>query len=325
MIDIQASAPGKVIVAGEYAVLDGAPAICLAVNRRAQVSLRSCTEKHHTISAPGFSAHAGRFKSIDDSAKQYPLLAAVWQELQIETPDFLNIVLDSSGFSDAQSGKVGIGSSAALTVALTAALAHYYRLAGERLDIRSTAMAAHRRLQGAAGSGADIACSFAGGIIEYRMGENVSAKLDWPAGLNYALLWSGVPANTAVQLDKLGAAGAQESRSELGECAKAVAQAWNTSPSRLLSKLREYTATLRRFDVDHRLGIFDAGHAVLADTAESSEVVYKPCGAGGGDLGIAISSDESALTAFVDIARKQKFKLLKLTVEPRGIVVDGNK
>ena len=29
MIDIQTSAPGKVIIAGEYAVLDGAPAICM--------------------------------------------------------------------------------------------------------------------------------------------------------------------------------------------------------------------------------------------------------------------------------------------------------
>ena len=322
MIDIKASAPGKVIIAGEYAVLDGAPASWMAGNRRVHVSVRSCAEKHHTVSAPGFSEHSGRFVSIDECAKDYPLLAAVWQELQIETRDFLSIVLDSRGFSDAEAGKVGIGSSAALTLALTAALG---RLARESRDIRSTAMAAHRRLQGGAGSGADIACSFAGGIIEYRMGEKVSVELGWPTGLKHALLWSGIPASTGAQLDKLSAAEAHESRSELGACAKAVAQAWNTNPSQLLSELREYTDALRRFDVDHTLGIFDAGHAALADMAQPSEVVYKPCGAGGGDLGIAISSDETALAAFVDSARQQNFKLLDLTIDASGVVVDVNK
>jgi phosphomevalonate kinase len=34
-----ASAPGKLVLAGEYAVLDGAPAIVMAVDRRAVVSV----------------------------------------------------------------------------------------------------------------------------------------------------------------------------------------------------------------------------------------------------------------------------------------------
>ena len=100
MIDIKASAPGKVIVAGEFAVLDGAPAICMAVNRRAHVSITVSNENHHTVSAPGFSDDLDSYASLADSARKYPLLAAVWQELQIETPDYLNIVLDSSGFSE---------------------------------------------------------------------------------------------------------------------------------------------------------------------------------------------------------------------------------
>ncbi len=322
MIDIKASAPGKVIVAGEYAVLDGAPAICMAVNRRAHVSITASTENHHTVSAPGFSADLHCFALIADSTKEYPLLAAVWRELQIETPDFLNIVLDSSGFSESDHGKIGIGSSAALTVALTAALA---RLAGESRDIRRIAMAAHRRLQGGAGSGADIACSLAGGTIEYRMGESVSAELGWPVGLYYTLLWSGVPADTGAQLDKLDSAAAQASRAELSNSAEAVARPWKSSePRHVVNGLREYVAALRRFDVDHKLGIFDAGHAALADKAESSEVVYKSCGAGGGDLGIAISSKESELAAFVETARQHNFKVMDLAIDAIGIVVDGN-
>jgi phosphomevalonate kinase len=323
MIDIKASAPGKEIVAGEFAVLDGAPAICMAVNRRAHVSITVSTENHHTVSTPGFSDDLDSIASIADSEKKYPLLAAVWQELQIETPDFLNIVLDSSGFSESGAGKIGIGSSAALTVALTAALDC---LAGESRDIRNIAMAAHRRLQGSAGSGADIACSLAGGSIEYRMGELASAELSWPSDLNYALLWSGVPADTAAQLDKLDAAEAHPSRAELGDSAEVAARAWKSGdPEQVMTVLRDYIATLRRFDVDHKLGIFDAGHAALADSANSLAVVYKPCGAGGGDLGIAISSDESDLAAFVGIAQQQDFKLMDLAIDATGVVVDGNK
>jgi phosphomevalonate kinase len=293
----------------------------MAVNRRAHVSITVSTENHHTVSAPGFSDDLDSFASITDGARKYPLLAAVWRELQIETPDFLNIVLDSSGFSESGAGKIGIGSSAALTVALTAA---FDCLAGESRDIRNIAMAAHRRLQGGAGSGADIACSLAGGTIEYRMGEKISAELAWPAGLSYVLLWSGVPADTGIQLDKLHSAEAHDSRTELANSATAVAQAWRSGvPEQVVSDLREYTATLRRFDVDHKLGIFDAGHVVLANNAESSEVVYKPCGAGGGDLGIAISRDESALAAFVDTAQQQNFNFIDLAIAATGIVVDG--
>ncbi len=323
MIDIKASAPGKVIIAGEYAVLDGAPAICMAVNRRAQVSIISNSKEHHTVAAPGFSESLACFESMTEAAEEFPLLAAVWRELQIETSDFLSIVLDSSGFRDAGAGKIGIGSSAALTVALTAALDC---LAEDSRDIRSTAIAAHCRLQGGAGSGADIACSVAGGVTAYRMGENESDKLAWPDGLSYALLWSGVSVDTGTQLEKLRGADVHASRAELGASAQVVAHAWKSGDSgQVLNCLRDYTSILRRFDVDHELGIFDAGHANLAGDAGSTQLVYKPCGAGGGDLGVAISNDPSELAAFVDVARQRNFEPMDIAIDVTGVVVDGNK
>ena len=322
MINIETSAPGKVMLAGEYAVLDGAPAICMAVNRRARVSITSNAEQYHTVSAPGFAEGQQAFAAIAEIADTYPLLAAVWQQLQFETHDFLDIVLDSSGFNDATAGKIGIGSSAAMAVALTAALA---RLAGAGSDIRSTAMAAHRTLQGGVGSGADVACSLHGGIIEYRMGDKQSRQLRWPAELSFALLWSGVPADTRSQLDKLVGVDAHASRAELGHTAQAVAQAWQLGDSTaVLHSLREYTEALRHFDVDHTLGIFDAGHSTLANEADSSDVVYKPCGAGGGDLGIAISTNKSALSTFVKAASERGFKLMDLRIDPAGLFEAGN-
>ena len=271
------------------------------------------------ISAPGFANQSERFESIAGSFEKYPLLAAVWQQLQIERSDFLNIVLDSGNFYSADRGKIGLGSSSALTVALTAAL---QSLVADDASTRDVALAAHRELQGGNGSGADIACCVAGGLIEYRMGAPGSKTLDWPDGLRYALLWSGVPVDTRTQLRKFGQIEARHSRSELSDSAEVLSQSFSSRDTQqILHDLREYTALLRRFDVDHELGIFDAGHAVLADMTNSSELVYKPCGAGGGDLGIALASDAESLAAFVEAARAQNFTPLDLMMDTTGVVL----
>jgi len=93
----------------------------------------------------------------------------------------------------------------------------------------------------------------------------------------------------------------------------------------IIAALHAYTAVLRRFDADHELGIFAAGHAELISKAEVSGVVYKPCGAGGGDLGIAIASDAEAIAAFIATAREQNFKHLRMAIEATGLRCDGER
>ena len=320
MTRVTVSAPGKVIVAGEYAVLDGAPAICMAVNRRARVGISSTDESQHCVSAPGLLPTSRNFSSIDDVADELPLLANVWRELTAAPTRMLKIDLDSREFKESNGAKIGLGSSAAVAVALTAAL---NLVVGGDADVREKAMAAHRALQGGSGSGADIACSHAGGIIEYRMQHSDCPKLTWPADLHYALLWSGQSADTTSQLRKLAATESSPSRMELADAALVVVSAWREGDvAKLVLTIADYTKTLRRFDRDHRLGIFGAGHAALVDAA-SGHVVYKPCGAGAGDLGIALSADRAALSAFVDLARQHKFEPLDLRIDTTGIELEG--
>ena len=157
------------VIAGEYAVLDGAPAICMAVNRRAHVSITTSNNDHHSVIAPGFSESVGQFTAAGDriewlaGAEEFSLLEAVWVEVAPTVSENLTIVLDSNDFIDpATSMKLGIGSSAALTVALTAALDN---ISDDDIHVLRAAMDAHRRFQRGSGSGVDIACSFSGGII----------------------------------------------------------------------------------------------------------------------------------------------------------------
>src|SRR3954465_8219320 len=97
-----ASAPGKLILTGEYAVLDGAPALVIAVNRRVLAARRR---------APRGSS---------------PFLVAVADEIARRhgadhpaTRAAMEITVDSSAFYLGDQ-KLGLGSSAAVTVAATA-------------------------------------------------------------------------------------------------------------------------------------------------------------------------------------------------------------
>ena len=134
------------------------------------------------------------------------------------------------------------------------------------------------------------------------------------------MLWSGVAASTDEKLNQLARTEAGQARAELVVASARVAASWREgNPIEILQQLRDYTKALRKFDVDHRLGIFDAGHAELADAAASAGLVYKPCGAGGGDIGIVIANDVSDIATFVDAARESEFKQLNMAIDETGI------
>ena len=326
-LPVTASAPGKLVLSGEYAVLDGAPAICMALDRRAHVSVRPGGDNHHTVTAPGFTDACGEFRALDDELEwlaagdEFSLLDAVWRAGNVIPPGTLSLLLDTNEFVDARQGvKIGIGSSAALATALATALCD---VAEAVADATRVAFAAHRRFQGGLGSGVDVACSSAGGLIEYRMGGASIEQLQWPDGLAYALLWSGVTASTGVRLERLDAQTARPSRAALVCASRRMAAAWRGGAvSAILDEYRDYTKVLREFSADHNLGIFDAGHAELMELAEATGLVYKPCGAGGGDVGIILTDSEESIAAFAEQTLPQQFEFLNAKLDPHGVRVD---
>lgn len=304
MGSVTATAPGKVVLCGEYAVLDGAAAIAMAINRRASV----------TIDA-GSSADVA---SLGLGGKtDTRLLDCVCEVLDIGRPD-AGITLDTDDFADSASrGKLGIGSSAALAVALVRALGPPDAESGRVFEM---ALAAHRNFQDGRGSGIDVAVSIAGGLIEYRQ-DSPPRSISWPADLNYALLWSGVPASTSSSLATLAEQAAYASRDALREASNVVARLWcDGDAAALVDGYRDYIGTLMAFDVDHRLHIFDAGHDELA-RYRSDDTVYKPCGAGGGDVGIVLGVDPQGVSRFADYAGSRGFRRLDLVMDGQGAVV----
>ena len=110
MTRVSSSAPGKVVLAGEYVVLDGAPAVSMAVNRRAVVTLDAADELSVRSKGLDGSTDLRLFDNVRHALRSDKWCGAA--------------CLDTRAFSDANAGiKYGIGSSAALAVALAQALA----------------------------------------------------------------------------------------------------------------------------------------------------------------------------------------------------------
>ena len=205
-----ASAPGKIVLCGEYAVLDGAPAICMAINRRARAKVGTVDTDYHTVRTSGYIDGEWRFRTdrngsfawigSEPPAGGLDLLQQVWKTTGINGR--FDVTLDTGEFLDPVShSKLGLGSSAALTAALVTAL---FDVTSNPGDAGIQAVKAHRLFQQGRGSGVDIAASLNGGVIEYRMQESgVGRSLPWPAGLEYAVLWSGRPVSTSEKLRKL--------------------------------------------------------------------------------------------------------------------------
>ncbi len=297
---VVASAPGKIVLSGEYAVLDGEPAICLAVDRRAVVTVSRSPDDQCHVTTPGFSGD-DRFGIIDAVCGG--------------SRPAKNIRMDTRAFSE-EGNKTGIGSSAALTVALVAGL-------NETEEVFDEALLAHRTLQGGAGSGVDIAAAVHGGLIEYEMRQQAVRSLVWPEGLGMRVLWTGVPASTEAKLEKLAGQATRPSRSALLLAAPRMAEAWRSGDAdRIMTDYLPYIGVLRQFSVDHDLGIFDAGHDQLTDAAMLSNLVYKPAGAGGGDIGVLFGRNEAELDAFVDRHNDQIHSVLPCALDPDGVRVE---
>jgi phosphomevalonate kinase len=273
-----ASAPGKIVLAGEYAVLWGAPAVCMAIDRRAVATV------NHRDDGP---CHVTTRGGGDDDP--FRIVDAVTDG---DRPP-CDLELDTSAFmSDGR--KTGIGSSAALTVALLAALEN-------SVDVYAEAVAAHSRLQQGMGSGVDVAAAVHGGLFEYEMTRRTVLPLTWPEDLAFRVIWTGVPASTATQLSRLADRESHPSRSALMQAAPRVRDAWRAADAGgILDEYVGYIAVLRQFSVDHDLGIFDAGHDELTDAAMLDGLVYKPAGAGGGDIGTLFGRSEADLDAFLE-------------------------
>ena len=309
----QASAPGKLVVSGEYAVLAGAPALVAAVDRRVSCRLSSRREDGWCFASTGFAAHEVLPKAEVFRAPPSTVPGIVRRAIaEAAAPETLHIAIDSSPcYLDG--AKLGLGSSAAMVTAVAAAFA---ALGGEAPGLAEL-YDIHAAFQGG-GSGLDVAAAVTGGVIRFQ--ERRVAPVRLPAALKMAFVFTGTATYTPDLLAKFNAwrsGGRQPALERLADAAQQVADCTVNAES-FLAALSEYAAVLQRFDRIARIGVYGPGHRRALAVAERLGIVYKPCGAGGGDMGMAVAEDGDAVAAF-----EREASSAGLTVVPMEIAFDG--
>ncbi len=317
----KAVAPGKLILAGEYAVLLGAPAISVSVDAPAIARV----ESHDGLSfledvATGhrydFEWHrdSGLRWMARDPADRGRVPLAVLQVLGQEIPhprpfDHLCVQLDTHHFHQQDAAgnsiKLGLGSSAAIVVALVGALTSALGLRISRDKITALSLAAHRLLQGGRGSGVDVLSSSCGGLLKVEPGDPMptTQNLIWPENLVVLPVWSGSSASTVDMLRKFlrwveqADAVSQKTIPALKSAAANAAAAWLSRDSRsILAATAQYGQVLEQLDRRAKLGIVTPAHKEIAAISESAGAIYKTAGAGGGDLGYALTTSPRCVT-----------------------------
>ena len=302
-------APGKAVLWGEYAVLTGAPAVVLAVNRYAVCGLTPSAA--YRFIASGFEAPEAEFHSLPlDPPEAEPAALLGWHVLQAfegKACRPANFQLDTGAFHS-QGRKLGLGSSAALCVAMEGACARWL---GEA-PCHQRALGAHRQFQGGRGSGIDVAAAFFGGALRFQAGE---AQRHTTALPSCRFVWTGRSADTGRHLDRFAAylkGGDTRALDQLAKRSQRLCQA----PS--LDALGDYAEALRGLDRAAGLGIYSAGHRQAEALAKVHKLAYKPCGAGGGDIGAAFAESSAQFAGFEAAAEKAGLTVLDLEAAPHG-------
>lgn len=324
------SAPGKIVLAGEYAVLEGASAVTVAVNRRVRARL------------------------VDPPPKPLaPVIGAVREEMAESTAfagisraaldAIRRVVVDSSElYTDDGESKLGFGSSAATTV-VAAACALSARSVGDgESEIPTTLVhrLAHRshasfqKQRGHGGSGIDIAaCTFGGVLVTTVSGPGQPVEyrsVAWPDNAHLVYTFTGRPADTPTLVEKIRTLRIGDRR------------AYERSINRIADASAATIDALERADAAALIAAIDAGgeavdalgtaasaaltidaHRRMLTLAREFSGSAKPTGAGGGDVAVAVFSSADQARAFAAKAEAEGLLVLgDVAIAQTGVTID---
>lgn len=269
---MKAAAPGKLVLSGAYAVLEGAPALVAAVDRYAIAD----SERDATF--------------VTDEVAE-----AIAAGCLSRAPYF-----DASALRQRGPGgdrKLGLGSSAAI---LAASIAAVWAAEGREDwdDVFAVALAAHRRAQGG-GSGIDVAASCLGGFLRCQLVNNELSHA--PHALPDVTIEVYASRTSAATRDMLAAVrvfqGAEPARyrnlmDAAGSGAQAAVSA--TAPDQFIAALSQQFAALAELGDGAGVQIVTDAVRQLDRVAQQHDACFGPSGAGGGDVALWVGTVPAA-------------------------------
>jgi len=305
---VVASAPAKIILFGEHFVVYGEPAIVLAIDRRAYATVDHRQDKNLHIRSLNLSFAGcfedGVFKIEQGDAKEArlkfePVKLAVEKVLETHGKKVgLNIEINSTVPVAA-----GLGSSAAVVTAVTAAVGALLNVKMSKEDIFRITYEAEKIVHGTP-SGVDPAISTFGGTLLFQMDTGFK-PLEVKADIPLVIGDTGVERSTRVQVEKVR--GIMDNYPRVVEPMKKAAReivlraidAFKEDDLKTLGELMNINHALL-----YGVGVSDESLEWLVNAARKAGALgAKLTGAGGGGCMIALANTEKLETVLDAIMR----------------------
>jgi len=305
----EASAPGKVILFGEHAVVYGKPAIAVPVSEvQAQATVERQTEGHGlVINAPDL----GQRFTLEDAPPGDPLLAAVEATLAhlCASPPDATITVEST-IPIAS----GLGSGAAVTTALVRALAGFL---DEELDATTVSALVFEveKIHHGTPSGIDNTVVAYEQPVYFVKGEGVE-RLTVGAPITLIIGDTGMPSSTGEVVGDVRRARERERVrydllfEEIGEVSRAARQAIESGDVEALGPLMDRNQELlEEIDVSS-----EALERLIQEARSAGALGAKLCGAGRGGNMVALVEEDKAREVEVAVRSAGAVRTIVTTV-----------
>lgn len=167
---INVTVPGSVMLMGEHAVLFGQPALACAVDKYIHIALEAISEEEVIIDS-ALAEYRSSLKALQDDSRLSFVLQAI-RNVSEEVPSGFKLTIRSE-FSHT----VGLGSSAAVTAGVVAALAEFTGMPTDDESLFEHSLKVVHQVQDGRGSGSDLVASIHGGIVYYKVAPREVNKL----------------------------------------------------------------------------------------------------------------------------------------------------
>ncbi|WP_429950217.1 phosphomevalonate kinase [Enterococcus sp. AZ101] len=351
---IEVSTPGKLFIAGEYAVVEpGHPAIIVAVDQFVTVTVETAKDvgsiqsaQYSTLPVRWTRRNNELVLDIRENPFHYVLAAIRLTEKyaheQQKELSFYHLKVTSE--LDSSNGrKYGLGSSGAVTVATVKALALFYDLQLKEEEIFKLSALAHLAVQGN-GSCGDIAASCYGGWIafstfdhrwinEQSQTQTLTTLLQatWPKlmikplvvpkKLRLLIGWTGSPASTSDLVDQVHQSkdvkenAYQEFLDESKTCVETMIAGFDQENISLIqTQIRKNRKLLQQLTSITGVTIETPALKKLCNLAQTYGGAAKSSGAGGGDCGIVLFKQKSGILPLMSSWEKEGITPLPLHV-----------
>ena len=186
----QASSPGKLILSGEHAVVQGCPALAMAIDLEAKVSFKSVPENHLKISLPERQTRCFPLSELKKELANTRKAHAAFLEGELSFKYLMHepetLLAVCAGLTDFSSGAelcfesnlplgAGLGSSAAYILSLLMVLQPEL----SPNDLRKLAVEGENFQHGRS-SGLDVAVSLQGGMLQFEKGKATPLSMTTP-------------------------------------------------------------------------------------------------------------------------------------------------